>query len=165
MNYNIALCGFMGSGKSTVGMYLSSSLHLRYVDSDKLIEEKYNMSIPKIFNTYGEKYFRDLEYDTIKGFCYLNPSVISLGGGTVLFPRNIDLLKQHSKLVFLNASFDTVYSRIIGDYERPLANVTYADLKKLFYSRLSIYKSVSDFVVDADNTPEIICNSIIKILD
>lgn len=164
MDFNIALCGFMGSGKSTVGAYLANSLNLRYVDSDKLIEEKACATISEIFDKHGEKYFRDLENDIIKGFCYLNPCVISLGGGVVLFERNVKLMRQHCKIIFLNASFDTVSMRLNGSSGRPLANVDYGSLKKLFYARLPVYKEVSDFEVDADNTPEAIASQILKLL-
>lgn len=164
INYNIALCGFMGSGKSTVGPYLASMLNLRYIDSDRLIEEKSSMSIPKLFSLYGEQYFRDLEHDVIKGFCYLNPSVIALGGGTLMFDRNVELIKDHSKIFFLNASFDTICMRVSGNEDRPLANVDYKSFKQLFYSRLPKYKQISDFVVDADATPEIVSGEIIKMI-
>ena len=62
----IYLCGFMASGKTTVGKALSRKLNIDYVDTDELLVETYGLGIPAIFEKYGEDYFRDLEYDIAK---------------------------------------------------------------------------------------------------
>ena len=88
----IALCGYMGSGKSTLGKMLAKKLAFDFVDLDGYIEEKENMSIPQIFANYGEAYFRQCEYSALASFLNANNTVLSLGGGVQIADENKKLL-------------------------------------------------------------------------
>ena len=83
-SYNIVLIGFMGSGKSTVSDYLSTMFDMRLVEMDQEISEREEMSIPDIFATYGEEYFRNLETNLLKELQTGNNCIISCGGGVAL---------------------------------------------------------------------------------
>ena len=91
---NIILIGFMGSGKTTIGRRLSYRLKQTMTDTDKLIEKQQNLSIPELFERYGESRFRELETESIK---YLlrtaRNEVVSTGGGMPIRPENRTLLR------------------------------------------------------------------------
>ena len=90
--YNIVLIGFMGAGKSTVSDYLSTMFAMEIVEMDQVIADREEMSIPDIFSTYGEEYFRDLETDLLIEMQSRKNTIISCGGGAALRERNVCLL-------------------------------------------------------------------------
>ena len=91
---NLILCGMMGCGKSTIGALLAKEIGYTFVDSDAVIVEKYG-EIAKIFNRFGEEYFRDLETETVKMLVQRDRQVLALGGGAVLREENVCLLKNY----------------------------------------------------------------------
>ena len=84
---NLILCGFMGSGKSTVGRLLARRLHRPFVDLDEFIEQQTGQTVAEIFNTRGEGAFRALEREAARSLCSQSGLVLSCGGGTVLNPQ------------------------------------------------------------------------------
>ena len=117
---NIVLCGFMGSGKTVVGKELAKILGVKFVDTDELIEKEQGVAIKAIFAIHGEDYFRDLEYEVCKKIPEMKGVVVSTGGGAMTFERNVEAVKQGSKIVFLDASFDVICERIGDNTTRPL---------------------------------------------
>jgi shikimate kinase len=110
---HITLIGYMGSGKSTVGKQLSLKLSYAFVDLDKAIEAKENLSVTEIFEQKGEPYFRTLEAELL-GF-YLSKTkihIISTGGGTPCNDKNIELILNKSHSVFLNVSIQALTNRL-----------------------------------------------------
>lgn len=156
---NIVLCGFMGSGKTTVGKELAKITGRKFVDTDEMIEKEEGVSISEIFETKGEAYFRELEYKICKKAGEMKNAVISTGGGAMTFERNISAIKKNSKIVFLNASFETVSKRVGNGETRPLfKNKTKA--KQLFNERKSKYERAADYVIDGDLSPSITASNI-----
>lgn len=146
---NIVLCGFMGSGKTVVGKELAKIMGCRFVDTDEMIEEEQGVAIKAIFASRGEDYFRDLEFEMCKKVAGLKNCVVSTGGGALTFERNVDAIKKGGKIVFLDASFDVICSRIGDSTTRPL----FQDKEKakvLYDVRKSKYKAVADYIVDGD---------------
>ena len=95
---NIILCGFMGSGKSSVGKSLAKMFDMRFIDVDEYIESNNKMPISSIFEKFGEKYFREQEKEASEFLGRLENTVISCGGGTVLNENNAKLIKKkHSR--------------------------------------------------------------------
>ena len=95
MNDNIVLIGFMGSGKTTFGRWISRKHGYNFCDTDEYIEQKEHTTINDIFAAKGEEAFRDMETDTVREFaCSLKKSVLSVGGGLPLRKVNRELLKQ-----------------------------------------------------------------------
>ncbi|MCX6641899.1 MAG: shikimate kinase [Candidatus Bathyarchaeota archaeon] len=119
---NIALVGFMGTGKTTVGMLLAKILGIIYVDSDEEIIRISGCNIPDLFAEYGETRFREIETDTVLHLSQLDGVVISCGGGVAINPENVAILRTTSKVVLLTASPEEILQRTSGDRSRPLLN-------------------------------------------
>lgn len=117
---NIALIGFMGTGKSSVGRALAYQLQFDYLDTDDLIAERAGKSIPEIFEQDGEAAFRKLEKEVVAGLEQRDRCVISTGGGLGANPDLLGTLKEHALTVCLWASPDTVFERTRHASHRPL---------------------------------------------
>ena len=146
---NIVLCGFMGAGKTVVGQELANIMNYAFLDMDEIIEQEQGITIKKIFEIYGEEYFRNLEYELCKRTCNLQNCVISTGGGTVIYERNVNELKKTNKIIFLDASFPVVEQRIGNSDTRPLFKDK-EKAKELYNERREKYKNVSDYIIDGD---------------
>lgn len=110
---NIVLTGFMGTGKSVTGRWLSKELGLEFVDTDDLIEDREGKKIPEIFESKGESYFREVESSVIKDFISLSSdAVFATGGGAVLNDNNFKLLTDWGVVIRLTASLDVIHSKI-----------------------------------------------------
>ena len=146
---NIVLCGFMGSGKTVVGKELAKILGIKFVDTDELIEKEQGVAIKAIFAAHGEDYFRDLEYEMCKKVAEMKNVVVSTGGGAMTFQRNVEAIKNGSKVVFLDASFDVICERIGDSTSRPLFSDK-QKAKQLYDERKDKYLAAADYVVDGD---------------
>ncbi len=149
----IILIGFMGSGKSSVAKKLGELLRLDVLEMDELVLQKTNTrSMDEVFAKGGELLLRETEIDIARAHSQIPNLIISTGGGVVLNKIVLDYLNQsEGKIVFLNASFQTIASRLTQDqdFRRPLfKNIEQAEL--LFHRRLPLYLSYADQIVDAD---------------
>lgn len=151
MKANIALIGFMGSGKTTVGRQLAKALDMKFIDIDKMISMREKKNIPEIFKEYGEKYFRDKEREIIEEESRENNIVIATGGGAIVDNENLKNLKKSSYVVYLDATIECIYERIKESKHRPLiaeADDVYARIKELYEKRLWLYKISGDYSVE-----------------
>lgn len=146
---NIVLCGFMGSGKTTVGLELAKIMGRKFIDTDEMIEKEQGVAIKAIFTVHGEDYFRDLEWECCKNISQMKNCVVSTGGGALTFARNVQALKEGGKIVFLDADFDVICQRIGDSKSRPLFQ-NKEDAKALYDERKSKYLSAADYVVDGN---------------
>lgn len=145
---NIILCGFMASGKTSVAKALSKELAYPYIDTDELIVKESKMSIPEIFDKYGEDYFRVLEFDTANKLKDFNNTIISTGGGMLTFDRNVEVLKETGTIIHIKREFDDIYQTLLKDKTRPLAKQkTKEELQELYNKRLDKYIFASDYMV------------------
>ena len=117
---NIYLIGFMGAGKSTLAPKLADNLGLDWVDTDDLIEEKEGLSIPEIFEYYGEDRFRELEREVIEEVSRSEPKVVAVGGGAPMDEANWKLMKSTGEVVYLEIGPEEVLGRVGSDENRPL---------------------------------------------
>ncbi len=108
----ITLIGMMGSGKSTIGKLLADKIKAGFVDVDYEIVQNTQMSISDIFSKYGEKYFRELEANTIKSVFQEEGLVISLGGGAFENVETRNYLMEFSNVIYLKTSSDVIFERI-----------------------------------------------------
>ncbi len=161
---NIVLTGFMGTGKSTVGVLLAKKLGRKFIDSDTVIIEREGRSISDIFATDGEKYFRQVESDVIYELSCLSGCVIATGGGVVLNQKNIENLRKNGVVINLSASVKTICERTCRNSERPLINQkTPQQIEKLLSERAQAYAN-NDFCVEVDGqTPMSVSDEIIEI--
>lgn len=146
---NIILCGFMGCGKTTVGTELAKIMGRRFIDTDEMIERQQGIAIKAIFTVHGEEYFRDLEHQCCSEISALKNCVVSTGGGALTFQRNVDVLKNGGKIVFLDTDFDVICDRIGNSNNRPL----FQDREKafeLYNERKDKYLNAADIVIDGN---------------
>ena len=146
---NVALCGFMGAGKTVVGKELAKVMGRKFVDTDEMIEAETGVSIPAIFASRGEEHFRDLEFEICKKAAALKNAVISTGGGAMTFERNVEAIKKGAKVVFLDASFDVICDRVGDASSRPLFK-NRENAKALYDERREKYIAAADYVIDGD---------------
>ncbi len=117
----IALTGFMGCGKSSVGRRLSELLCCRFMDLDEVIESREGRTIPEIFADEGEAEFRRMENEALKTVIEEYSSstagdlVLALGGGTVMTPECAELVHGHTSCIYLRASVDTLVKNLEGE--------------------------------------------------
>lgn len=157
------LTGFMGSGKSTAGKKLAKELEVHFADLDLLVVESCKMSIPAIFKTKGEKYFREKErYCLEKLMNEKRSMVISAGGGALINPANVDLVRQNQGfIIYLELALDEALKRLGDTCDRPLLEgKAKEDIQLLYKSRLPVYKKISDYTQNALPEPGIIVEEI-----
>ncbi len=120
---NIALVGFMGTGKTTVGHVLAGLLHFDMVDTDDLIQSNCGRSISEIFRLEGEAKFRQYERDVVAGLQERRRVVIATGGGLAADASNLNSLKSHALVVCLWASAEAIWERVHRQTHRPLRTI------------------------------------------
>lgn len=150
---NIILIGFMGCGKTSVGIKLSYRMRQPMLDTDKLIEKDEGRTISEIFATDGEPYFRDLETECIKKLTKtVNNQIISVGGGLPVREENHALLKKLGCVVYLRAKAETIYERVKHDTTRPLlqGDDPQQKIRELMGKRAGIYERAADVIIDVD---------------
>lgn len=163
-SYNIVLIGFMGAGKTTISDYMSTMFDMRLVEMDQEIAEREEMSIPDIFATYGEEYFRNLETDLLKELQTGKNCIISCGGGVALRHENVVEMKKNGRVVLLTASPETIYDRVKDSNERPIlnGNKNVEFIADLMEKRKEKYEAAADVVIQTDNKSVLdICEELI----
>jgi shikimate kinase len=110
----------MAVGKSAVGRNLAKRLRRRFVDLDRMIEKRAGLKVREIFELKGERYFRELEKQTLADLLQQPGHVIATGGGVVMDEENLRFLKDKTLLVCLSASTETIMARVGNSTKRPL---------------------------------------------
>lgn len=152
---SIYFTGFMASGKSRIGQLTAASLGWKFYDIDKWIEEKSSKTIPQIFAEQGERAFREMEVEALKEISKLGPMVASLGGGTLINPEAIAVIRDSGLLVGLYAAPEVILERVNRKKEsRPLlANLDddakMAKIKQLLEEREPLYQ-LANFHFESD---------------
>lgn len=132
------IIGYMGCGKTTFGRALSAATGLRFIDLDFYIEQRYHSTIREIFAAVGEEGFRKREREMLLEVAEFNDCIISCGGGTPCFFDNIDQMNRKGTTLWLQASEDTLFSRLIRKRKkRPLlAGKTDEEIRRIISSQL-----------------------------
>jgi len=151
MKTNVALIGFMGTGKTAVGQLVARQLGLRFIETDALIEMKANKSVSQIFADRGEIAFRELEIDVIRDVARETGAVIACGGGAVLNWINIQRLRESAVIVNLTATPAVTYRRVADQVgKRPLLDVPEprTRISELIRFRRPFYERAADISID-----------------
>ena len=149
----IVLIGMMGSGKSTIGTLLSKKINMKFIDLDSKIETIEKQTVSQIFKLKGEKYFREIETETILSLLNSKEKelVLSLGGGSFLSEKIRKNVKDNSLSFWLNWKPLIIIKRIRKSSKRPLIQgLNDQEIKKMMLERNKYY-SKSDFKIDCDN--------------
>ena len=143
----IYLVGFMGCGKSAIGRRLSYFLKIPYYDMDREIVRQQGMTIPEIFEKFGEAHFRKLETEFLQNF--RNEScIIATGGGVAISKENRKIMRRTGLVFFLDATFEDIYMRIKNDKNRPIVQKsTKAELQQLYSYRKKFYREAGHIQV------------------
>jgi len=156
---SIFFTGFMATGKSRIGTLTAASLGWKFFDTDKLVEERAGKSVADIFATEGEPAFRALEMDALKSICGQGPMVASLGGGTLLNPGALELVRRHGVLVNLYAAPEVILERVNRKKEsRPLLaglddTAKLARIKDMLAARQPVYDLADHKFESGEDTP------------
>jgi shikimate kinase/3-dehydroquinate synthase len=151
LDRHLALVGFMGAGKTTLGLAVAERLGRRFVDLDREIEQSVHESIPEIFERRGEAGFRVLEQVAAQEtLCSGKPAVVALGGGAVTSPAIRTALHEHALSVYVEVEPDIAWQRVRG-FDRPLARDE-ESFRALYEERQALYREVADATArDADD--------------
>lgn len=164
----VVLVGPMGAGKSTIGRMLAKELGYRFLDSDRIIEERCGANIPWIFDVEGESGFRERETAMLKELSEEPGTVLATGGGAVMRSENHALLKSDAMVVYLRASIEQQIERTRKDRNRPLLqnDNPEAVLRKLFAQRDPIYTELADIVMHTDRkSPRLVVRQLVNRLN
>ncbi len=148
---HLVLIGFMGTGKTSAGTRLARELNRSFIDIDQEIEQVSGMSVSEMFRRYGEQRFRSEETLATARLAGQKGLVISTGGGWVLKEENVALLKPVSLIIWLNASPETIYSRVTRKKSiRPLLKNIHnpEELEQMMSVRRSYYQRAADLEID-----------------
>lgn len=165
----IILIGFMGVGKTVVGKSLAKNLNIKFIDMDNEIEKRENKIISDIFKEFGEAYFRKLENDLLKELVKEDNIIISTGGGIITKQENIDMLKQESKVIFLDANVKTIQKNVSKEIDkRPLLkqsqNIS-ETIDNLLKKRINKYNDTYNIKIDINdkNINEVVSEILVHI--
>ena len=149
---NIFLIGMMGSGKSQTGPVLAKMINYAFVDTDDVIEKASKQSISSIFETDGEKVFRDVEKKVLKEISQHHSLVIATGGGLVTLPENWGILHQ-GIVIWLDLDLRRSIKRLESDQKkRPLllGDNLAENFSQIYESRKPIYLE-SDLRIEVED--------------
>jgi shikimate kinase len=165
----LALIGYRGTGKSTVGRILSDRLNRTFLDADLEVEARAGLSISAIFADWGEVAFRDWEERTLAELTELNPdAIVATGGGAVLRESNCRRIRAFGFVVWLTADPSELARRLESDAEglagRPALTPagTIAEIRQVLTVRAPLYQALADIVIEtADKTADQVAGAII----
>lgn len=152
---NIFLIGGMGAGKTTIGRKLAETLQYDFYDIDKEIEQITGVDIPWIFELEGESGFRQREHLMLKQLATKQHIILATGGGSILDPRNRELLMSRGLVIYLKTTVEHQINRLTHDKRRPLLQVKnrHEVLTDIMTQREQLYRSTADHIIETGAKP------------
>ena len=147
---NVVLIGMPGAGKSRLGRALAKATGMEFTDTDKIIRDNYG-DIAEIFSGKGEEYFRLIETEAVRTAAGGDGRVISTGGGAVLKPENMEILRKNGLIVYLKADKETLLKRTAGSSRPLLKGNAELNIENLLLKRSRLYEKYADVIVDANS--------------
>lgn len=163
---SIVFIGLMGAGKTAIGRRVAAELDLPFVDSDHEIERASRMTVPELFERYGEPEFRALEQRVIQRVLESGPQVLSTGGGAFMNEQTRQLIACHGISIWLKAELDVLFARVSKKQNRPLLKTENPrdTLEQLMNDRYPIYAAADLTVHTRDERKDIIVTEVIDAL-
>ena len=163
---SLVLVGLMGAGKSTVGRRLAQRLNMNFVDADAAIEEAAGMSIPEIFASHGEAYFREGERRVITRILEDGQQVLATGGGAFMNEQTRASIAAHGISVWLKANLPLLMKRVSRRADRPLLlnDDPESVMRKLMDTRYPVYATSNVVIESRDVSHNVIVNDVIRAL-
>lgn len=153
------MCGYRGTGKSSVAAPLAERLGWSAVDTDRLVEAAAGMAIAEVFARHGEAAFRDLEQQAVATACQRTRVVVALGGGAVLREANRRRIREAGRVVWLTASPATLAARLAADSATGATRPALTDLsardevEAVLAQRAPLYRGLADLELETENRP------------
>ena len=151
------LIGYRCTGKTTVGKFLAKNLGWSFFDTDSLVVKQQQMSINEIVEARGWESFRQMEHAILKIVCTSKKQIVATGGGIVLNDKNLVLMKQSGRIIWLKAGIETIKTRMLQDEDsrdfRPALTLddSISEIEGTLHSREPLYKKAMDIVVETDD--------------
>lgn len=167
---NIALIGYRGSGKTTIGRRLADRIKYGFVDTDKVIQQESGCTIIELFDLYGETGFRDRESRAVIHAAGQSSLVIALGGGAILDPANAAAIRKACRVIWLKADAATLWKRIRSDAQSAETRPPLSDLdgiqevNAILSKREPQYEQSADVTIDANQSPDQILADVVEAL-
>ena len=160
---NLVLVGLMGAGKSAIGKLVASEMGIPFIDSDHEIERVSRMTIPELFEKYGEPEFRKLENRVITRLLRTGPRVLSTGGGAFMNDNTRASIQQSGLSLWLDADLETLWERVIKRDNRPLLKTENPKqtLENLMIARYPTYALADLSVKSRDEKKDVIASEVI----
>jgi shikimate kinase len=165
-NRSIVFVGLMGAGKTAIGRKVATMLALPFIDSDQEIESVSRMTVPELFERYGETEFRALEQRVILRVLENGPQVLSTGGGAFMNGQTREAIVGHAVSVWLKAEIDLLMERVSKKQNRPLLKSSdpRAVLERLMAERHPVYAEADVTVPTRDDRKEVIAAEVVDAL-
>jgi len=161
----VVLIGYRGAGKTTVGKMVARRLSLPFLDTDALVEERAGMPVPAIFASAGEAAFRSREKEVIAGLADVR-GVIATGGGAVLDPENVRVLRRGGTVVLLEADLEEVLTRTAGSDRPSLTGLPpEEEVRALLQMRRPFYLAAADICIRTGGRgPDVVADEVVSCL-
>jgi shikimate kinase len=163
---SVVIVGLMGAGKSTIGKRVAQMLGLSFIDADTEIETVSRMTIPELFEHYGEPEFRDLERRVIKRILRSGPRVLATGGGAFMNEATRKAIGKAGISVWLKAELDTLMERVSRKSNRPLLKTAdpRATMQKLMDERYPVYAQADVTIMSRDEKKDVMAAEVVEAL-
>ncbi len=150
---NIYLTGMMGCGKTAIGKRFAYAAGADFVDTDELVESRSGLTVNEIFQKYGEAEFRARESEALSIVAERSGAVVSCGGGIVLAPQNVRLMRQSGSVVYIYRDIDDIVASVETG-ARPLLKKDGSNVRAIFARRAKLYEDSCDVRLQNDGTLE-----------
>lgn len=154
---NLVLCGFKGVGKSHFGKLLAERIGKPFIDTDRLLEERFSQSCSRLMKTFGKNAFLSFEAEVISSLQGVQNSIIALGGGTLLHPLNATQVLKMGKLIYLSIDKESVKKRLLKDPLPAFVDPHDPDgsFEKMYLEREPLYEKLCTVKLNLEHATEI----------